>query len=146
MRRFVREYRKDRDPQAAALRAGYSDKNLNSTPAQLLRHPDVRAAIARWDEQEAILGLITKEMIRGELSKIAFAPLGGEVKASEKTRALELLGKDAGMFKPTTFDRPTNEKPLTNRQAKDAIIAAADPVPEAGPISPLAALMGGMKH
>ena len=88
-RRFVELYRTGGDAAEAAARAGYSPRRARRQARELLRKPEVAAALeaaerGRRDE-------VSQEKIVRELERIAFA--GGEVRDGDKLRALEMLTK-----------------------------------------------------
>ena len=93
-RSFIEEYLKDFSPQKAAERAGYH-KNYGSA---LLRQEAVKNEM----ERRRSLGLSNEGMVRerllGELASIAFAHESEGFKLADKFKALELLGKQLGMF------------------------------------------------
>lgn len=103
--RFVAEYTVDFNATAAAVRSGYSKKTAAQQGYKLLQMPALAAAI---QEAQAVRGertKITGDQVVSELAKIAFAKAddyysdyGLELKTSDKTKALELLGKHFGTF------------------------------------------------
>lgn len=158
-RRFAAEYVKDRDPIAAALRAGVSTKMTAVTAARMLARPDVQAIIAMKSAADHAVGLVSKAEVMAELIKMAFAD-PKEVKPSDKNVALRLIGNALGMWKPTTFDgEPATDGRTAERKSrgpgKKTLAARAEaeielsnpPIPaEAPAVSPLAALIRGIKH
>jgi phage terminase small subunit len=70
-RRFVEEYLVDLNAQAAAVRAGYSPRGR--CYSQLLRDPEVAAAIRAGVEARAKRTRITADAVVTELARIGFA-------------------------------------------------------------------------
>lgn len=107
---FVREYLIDLNATQAAIRAGYSKKAAASIGAENLRKPHILKKIqegaAKKEEQAKLDGAGVVE----ELRKIAMAEAQGEAynrdgvpfsvkpSISERTRALELLGRHFSIF------------------------------------------------
>ncbi|TCW36300.1 terminase small subunit [Marichromatium gracile] len=70
--RFVREYLRDLDPEAAARRAGYAPARAAATARRLLRDPALGAALrAAWGARAGV----SAEAVVRELALIAFADL-----------------------------------------------------------------------
>jgi len=86
------------DQSAAAMQAGYSEKNASSIASKLLNKVQVKAEIDRLCGQiEEKVTVEAAEIIQG-LRKIAFAPQSDRVNNSDRLRALELLGKYLALF------------------------------------------------
>ena len=100
-RRFVAEYVKEPVGAVAARRAGYAVKNAAQVASRLLKEPEIREALRGIVEVYA--GAEPEEVLR-EVRAVAFASAsdenGSKVKYSSKLRALELLGKNMGLFEP----------------------------------------------
>lgn len=111
-RRFLLELVKDPAHNAtqAAIRAGYSEHTANEQAARLLAKVSIKTEYERLlAQQEEELGFDGVKVLR-ELAGIAFAELHGPIKnedgelewpilrASDKTKALELLGKHFKLF------------------------------------------------
>lgn len=111
-RRFLLELVKDpaHNAKQAAIRAGYAEGSAEVQASQLLSIPKVRAEYDRLlAEQEEALGFDGIKVLK-ELAGIAFVELEGPTKdedgnfnwpairASDKTKALELLGKHFKLF------------------------------------------------
>ncbi len=71
--RFVREYLIDLNASAAARRAGYSAAAAKSRGPRLLKHPEVRAALAAARRALAERTAVTPERVVLELARVAFA-------------------------------------------------------------------------
>ncbi len=103
--RFIAEYQIDLDPQRAAIAAGYSKTVAMSAAYQWVTDspknpkPHVYAELRKQFDQRIQKTEITIEKIEEELSVLAFGKAKGELTASDKLKALELLGKRRGMFK-----------------------------------------------
>lgn len=92
--RFVEEYLVDLNAGKAALRAGYKERSHRRMATYTLKHPLVKKAIKKARDKLSEKIEITQEQVIGGLKKIAF----GKEKASDRNKALELLGKYLGMF------------------------------------------------
>ena len=103
--------------QSNAYRKAYdtsqmAPKTIWEEASRLRRHPKVAARIIELEaEKEARLrmqALSRKDKVLQELEKIAF----GDGPASGRLKALELLGKHVGLFKP-------KEVPVVERSTED---------------------------
>lgn len=70
---FCREYPKDFNATASAIRAGYSEATAYSIGSELLKKPEIRAAIARRMAAAADAAEVTAEMVIAELYQVATA-------------------------------------------------------------------------
>jgi len=91
---FVREYLIDLNASAAARRAGYSARTSDRTGYDLLRNPEIQAAVQTALQERAQTTQVTAEMVIDGLRGIA----EGEGPDAPRVRAYELLGKHIGMF------------------------------------------------
>lgn len=82
----------------AARLAGYSAHTSGQIGSRLLKRPDVKAAIEDRQKALAERSGFTAEQVIQELASLAQA-VPDKVFASDKIKALELLGKAHGMFK-----------------------------------------------
>ncbi len=91
--------------QTKAYRSAYSSDNMApktiwEESSRLRRHPKVAARIIELEAEKAyrqrIQALSREERILKELEAVAF----GDGPVSAKLRAIELLGKNLGLFKP----------------------------------------------
>ena len=89
----------------SAYRASYDTQNMSQKTvweesSQLRRHPKVAARIIELEAEKAhrqrIHALSREERILKELEAVAF----GDGPVSAKLKAIELLGKNLGLFKP----------------------------------------------
>ena len=62
-KRFVWEFCKDHSPAAAAIRAGYREKNAPSVASRLIRIPAVQAAIRERERQIAEAALLDETIV-----------------------------------------------------------------------------------
>lgn len=97
--RFCTEYIIDLNATQAAIRAGYSVKTANRIASENLSKPDIQRKIQELQQERAERTEITQDRVLKELAGIGFAPITkGKIKAADKTKALELLGRHLGMF------------------------------------------------
>lgn len=92
---FIMHYAIERDGAKAATLAGYSPRSAYNQASRLLKDPAIREQIVKRCYEVAKRLELNHIMVLQELATIAFAPLvaDGLVKASDKNRALELLGQ-----------------------------------------------------
>lgn len=95
--RFCEEYLIDLNATQAAIRAGYSEKTANEQGARLLANVSVQEKIAELKAERSKRTEITQDSVIQELAAVARAEVKG-VRAVDKLKALELLGKHLGMF------------------------------------------------
>lgn len=95
--RFCEEYLIDLNATQAAIRAGYSEKTANEQGARLLANVSVQEKIAELKGERAKRTEMTQDSVIQELAAVARAEIKG-VRAVDKLKALELLGKHLGMF------------------------------------------------
>jgi hypothetical protein len=81
----------------AAILAGYSEHTARQAASRLLTFPDVRQAIDARQQAATHQAGVQAEDIRRELKAVAYAPVK-DVRTTDKLKALELLGKEQGMF------------------------------------------------
>ena len=93
------EYLRDggSDATNAAIRAGYSQKGAHVQALRMLNRPKVRDAIAREMARKIAAAQVSSDWVVTQLQNIAEDQ---EVKTNDKLRALELLGRNLGMFQP----------------------------------------------
>lgn len=97
--RFCREYIIDLNATQAAIRAGYSKKTANRIASENLSKLDIQKKIQELQQERAERTEITQDKVLKELAGIGFAPITkGKIRAADKTKALELLGRHLGMF------------------------------------------------
>lgn len=95
--RFCEEYLIDLNATQAAIRAGYSEKTANRIASELLSKLDIQEKIAELKAERAKRTEMTQDSVIQELAAVARAEVKG-VRAVDKLKALELLGKHLGMF------------------------------------------------
>lgn len=96
--RFCEEYLVDLNATQAAIRAGYSEKTANRIASQNLSKLVIQEKIELLKQNLAENVEITPQTVVEEIAKIGFADISKYIKASDKIKALELLGKYLGMF------------------------------------------------
>ena len=99
-RRFVELCRAGTEAAEAAAAAGYSPRRARRQAGELLRRPEIAAALAEKTDAETAGGVTQGRIVR-ELARIAFAD--AEVRDGDKLRALEMLTK---LLPPGTDDGP----------------------------------------
>ena len=95
--RFVDEYPKDHDGQAAAIRAGYSRRSAKFAASHMLRDPKVAAALAAKEAKLTARVELSIGWVLERLKRNAEESLDAEERMAAN-RALELIGKHLGMF------------------------------------------------
>ncbi|MCB8881691.1 terminase small subunit [Acidisoma cellulosilytica] len=80
--RFVDEYLVDLSPSRASIRAGYSAKTAPQIGQNLIKRPDVKAAIAEAMAHRAKRTHISQDRVLRELARIAFADIRDTVEWS----------------------------------------------------------------
>lgn len=95
--RFCEEYLIDLNATQAAIRAGYSEKTANRIASELLSKLDIQEKITELKAERAKRTEMTQDSVIQELAAVARAEIKG-VRAVDKLKALELLGKHLGMF------------------------------------------------
>lgn len=111
--RFCEEYLIDLNATQAAIRAGYASKTAYSQGQRLLKNVEIAEHIAELKSNQSERTRITADKVLEELSKLGFASMESceSFKASDKLRALELIGKHIGMFKADAdVDAPALER------------------------------------
>lgn len=95
--RFCEEYLIDLNATQAAIRAGYSKKTAREQAAQNLSKLNIQEKIAELKAERAKRTEMTQDSVIQELAAVARAEVKG-VRAVDKLKAFELLGKHLGMF------------------------------------------------
>ena len=111
--RFCEEYIVDLNATQAAIRAGYAAKAAYSQGQRLLKNVEVENYIDQLKAEQSKRTGITADRVLDELAKLGFADMSevDQFKASDKLRALELIGKHIGLFKDTdAANAPALEK------------------------------------
>jgi len=130
--RFVEEYPKDLNATQAYIRAGYSPRGAGPSALALLRNPNIAAAINTALSERAERTGVSVDRVVAELAAMAFVHVG--VIPRDKLRALELLGRHLGMFRPEVMidNSVTVEGDVYWRRdpASDLSIIDHEPAPE----------------
>ncbi|MDD5168544.1 MAG: terminase small subunit [Syntrophales bacterium] len=95
--RFVQEYSIDFNGTQAAIRAGYSRKTASIQSFDLLRKPNIQAAVKASLDKTAAKAEISTQWVMDGLRVIAVHGVK-EKDYSAANRAFELIGKHLGMF------------------------------------------------
>ncbi len=115
--KFICEYLVDHNGTQAAIRAGYSERSAASTASDLLSNPNILARVHEVQEEQAKKLCVDKNFVLMELLDtyrccraptpvIKRDPFTGEMVETGEyqfdsrgaNRALELIGKELGMF------------------------------------------------
>ena len=108
---FVREYLIDLNASAAARRAGYSERSAGAQGHDLLKNPEIVAAIEKAQAERAARTGVTVEMVVEGLHKEATTADSDTARVS----AWAHLGKHLGMF----ADRQEHSGGVTIRIIRD---------------------------
>jgi phage terminase small subunit len=92
---FVAEYLIDLNATQAAIRAGYSEKTAGSQGFDLLKKPEIQAAIAAAQQKRAERTEITQDRVLQELARIAFFDLRKLYREDGSLKAMHELDDDA---------------------------------------------------
>lgn len=96
---FIKEYQQDRNATQAAIRAGYSAKTAYSIGNGLLNNPKIQQALeADRTERAERLNLTADDVIRDLITIKERCMNGKPFDARGAIKALELIGKNLGMF------------------------------------------------
>lgn len=93
--KFIQEYLVDGCGAQAAIRAGYSKQRAKMSAYENLQKPYIAAEIKSRFDKIARKSETTVQRVLEELASIAFSQTA---KASDKLRALELIGRHRAMF------------------------------------------------
>ena len=97
---FCQEYLLDFNGTQAAIRAGYAESGASVEGARLLSNAKVQAELARLMEARSERLQIRADAVVSEIATIAFQEVPAyNVKAGDKLKSLELLGKHLGLFR-----------------------------------------------
>ncbi len=98
-KKFCLEYLKDFNAIRAARRAGYSKMSKNTGIYALLKDASIRQFLKSLKVEHIEKTKLTVEAVLSEIQLIAFAIADGDlIKTADKLKALELLGRNLGMF------------------------------------------------
>jgi hypothetical protein len=93
----------------AAINAGYSPKAAHAMACDLLKEEKIKLAIIKLSREAVEEMPVDGPMILRELASIGFSPIiPGYVKASDKTKALDLLGTHHKLWEGARGDRVIN--------------------------------------
>jgi phage terminase small subunit len=95
--RFVAEYLKDPNATKAAKAAGYSEKTAYSQGHDLLKKPEIAAAVARMKSQVEREAIATRQE-RQEFWTRTMRGEGDSAELRDRLKASELLGKSEEDF------------------------------------------------
>ena len=96
---FVFEYLIDFNATQAAIRAGYSKKTAYSIGNELLKKPEIKKFLEKYQNERAEKCGVKFDMIISELKKIGFANVDKEsIRATDKIKALETISRLLGFF------------------------------------------------
>lgn len=123
---FVREYLVDCNATQAAIRAGYSKKTAASQAHDLLKKPDIQAALGEGQKRLAEKTETEAEWVRKQL-KAEATDYSEFASHSARVRALELLGKVNGIFEADNKQKADPLKTLLDSLTGNVF----GPVPEA---------------
>lgn len=93
--RFVQEYLVDLNATKAAIRAGYSTKTAGQMGHELLKKPEIGAAVEAAQQKREKRTLISQDRVLQELSRIAFFD------------HRKLYNKDGSLKRPDKLDEET---------------------------------------
>ena len=98
-KKFCSEYLKDFNIRQAACRAGYSKNMAKACSYKFLKDPLIRQFLKSMKVEHIEKAQLTVEAVLSEIQSIAFAIADGElIKTADKLKALELLGRNLGVF------------------------------------------------
>lgn len=92
--RFVEEFLVDLNATQAAIRAGYSEKTAYAQGSALLKHIEVKKAIAKAKKDRAERMAITQDRVLLELARIAYFDIRKTVDANGAPIAIQDLDPD----------------------------------------------------
>jgi hypothetical protein len=96
---FIREYLKDRNGAAAAVRAGYSAHTAKVIASRLTAQVNIRAAIDEMENRIAAKDVEDLSLWRKEMHDLAFVNLpSDDFKYDHKLRALDMIAKAEGRY------------------------------------------------
>lgn len=122
---FVREYVKDFNATAAALRAGYSARTAKSQGARLLTFVDIQSEIARLQHAATTDAVMTLAEACGRMSEIA-RDHDDETSIKAVARLAKMLGWDTPTkVAPTTPDGTEPYQPVMSPEEAAAMYMEA---------------------
>lgn len=108
--KFIQEYLKDFDGQAAAIRAGYSEHSARFLASRLLANKDVKAELDQRLKENKEKNTIRREFIVDKLMNL-IADCETDKDRKHLTKALEMLNKMSGQYTHTVVN-VNPEQPL----------------------------------
>lgn len=98
-----------RNATQAYISAGYAERSAGQEVHKLLKDPDFQEELAAF-AMEMVEGFdFDGEDVIKELAKVAFSPIiPGVIRASDKTKALELLGQHFKLWQGSAGSRTVN--------------------------------------
>lgn len=93
-RSFVHEYLIDLNATQAAIRAGYSKRTAGQMGFELLKKPEIAAAIAEAQRERSARTQITQDRVLQEVARIAFLDLRKALNADGSLKAITELDDD----------------------------------------------------
>jgi len=101
-KKFCHEFLVDLNGTQSAIRAGYSVKGARQGANETMSKPYIQQYLKKLMEKQQERTQITADSVIKELASIGFAEIDEDIKASDKNKSLELLGKHLGMFTQKT--------------------------------------------
>ena len=98
--RFIFEYLNCMNAAKSARNAGYSVKTARAAGHRLLTNVYIKSAIERGLDEQMHRARVSSDKIIGEIGRVAFSDYP-DTTGVRKMRALELLGKNMGLFAET---------------------------------------------
>jgi phage terminase small subunit len=111
---FVAAYRKKPNATEAAIAAGYGKSGAKSRGSELLKRPDVQAALKVVEERAAKKARLSEDELLERLEREIETDENG---SSDRIAAIKLYGQQIGMFK-------TNVKHSADESFADMVLAA----------------------
>ena len=133
-KRFVWEFCKDHSPAAAAIRAGYREKNAPSVASRLIRIPAVQAAIRERERQIAEAAMLDETIVlQGLLREAQYTGDGSThtARVSAWREVAKILGLEIRKVEHTVTHR-LDGRLAQARQRAQLIEAQAQALPAPG--------------
>lgn len=108
--KFIEEYLKDFDGQAAAKRAGYSEHSARFLASQLLANKDVKAELNQRLKERSVKNEIRRDFIVEKLMKL-IEECTNDKDRKTLIKSLDMLNKMSGQYTQTIVN-VTHEQPL----------------------------------
>ena len=114
----MREYVVDHNATQAAIRAGYHKPSAGFMGNSLLKNPLVMAELAKEEQALADRTRIDQDRVTSMLLD-SYDAARADKQHGPAVRAVELLGKQRGMFKDVIVNEGLSDSQLIERLAKD---------------------------